>query len=165
MVGYTSKQATEELARNVCKLTDYAEATGGQTDPTLVTWLCGLQPKVKEKLANWGIISTERASAAKLLLDHLVDYEQVLQARGNTDKQVYQVISRAKKIIEGCKFRFFSDISAARVLTFLHDLRKETKNKKGISYQTSNFYLQALKQFCRWMCKERRATESPVEHI
>jgi integrase len=36
----------------------------------------------------------------------------------------------------------------------------------GIGVQTSNFYLQAAKQFCRWMVRPaRRATESPLAHL
>jgi integrase len=37
--------------------------------------------------------------------------------------------------------------------------------KRGISAQTFNFYIQAIKQFCRWMVKDRRTTESPVVHL
>jgi integrase len=36
---------------------------------------------------------------------------------------------------------------------------------KGISAQTFNFYLQAIKQFCKWMVDDRRAGESPVKHL
>ena len=31
--------------------------------------------------------------------------------------------------------------------------------------QTANFYLQAAKQFCKWMVRERRASESPLAHL
>ena len=31
--------------------------------------------------------------------------------------------------------------------------------------QTSNFYLQAAKQFCRWMVRDGRATISPIAHL
>ena len=35
----------------------------------------------------------------------------------------------------------------------------------GISAQTFNFYLQAIKQFCKWMTVNRRANRSPVEFL
>ncbi|MHC4680835.1 MAG: tyrosine-type recombinase/integrase, partial [Planctomycetota bacterium] len=34
-----------------------------------------------------------------------------------------------------------------------------------MSAQTFNFYLQAMKQFCKWMAQDRRASESPLEHL
>src|SRR5439155_2096918 len=68
-------------------------------------------------------------------------------------------------IIDGCGFRYQSDIDAGKVLAFLGDLRADTAAKRGISAQTFNFYLGAIKQFCRWMVKDRRAVESPVAHL
>jgi len=65
-------------------------------------------------------------------------------------------------LIIGCKFINWSDISASKVQWYLADLRN---NGEGIGSQTSNFYLQAIKQFCRWMVQNRRASESPVEHL
>jgi site-specific recombinase XerC len=38
-------------------------------------------------------------------------------------------------------------------------------NGNGISAQTSNFYLQAVKQFARWMVRDGRASESPLDHL
>jgi len=52
-------------------------------------------------------------------------------------------------------------------MTFLHDLRADRKNetdgkvKRGISAASFNYYLGSLKSYCRWMIKDRRATESP----
>jgi integrase len=36
---------------------------------------------------------------------------------------------------------------------------------RGASVQTANFYLQAVKQFCRWMVRDRRMGESPLAHL
>lgn len=38
-------------------------------------------------------------------------------------------------------------------------------NGKGISHRTYNAYLQVIKQFCYWMVQNRRAAESPVQHL
>jgi integrase len=91
---------------------------------------------------------------------------------------VAQVTSRAKKIIDGCKFIVWSDISASKAQKCLADLRldktitekdkagNEVKRiKRGISLQTSNYYLQSLKEFCSWMIQNRRASESPVQFL
>ena len=42
---------------------------------------------------------------------------------------------------------------------------QDTDEERGISAQTFNFYLQAVKQFCRWMVKDRRASELPLAHL
>jgi site-specific recombinase XerC len=53
---------------------------------------------------------------------------------------------------------------------FLAELRSNKADKKGntergISAQAFNFYLQALKQFCRWMVRDGRAIESPAMRL
>src|SRR5262249_12805414 len=35
----------------------------------------------------------------------------------------------------------------------------------GASVQTTNFYLQAIKQFARWLVRDRRMGESPLAHL
>jgi excisionase family DNA binding protein len=36
---------------------------------------------------------------------------------------------------------------------------------RGHSTQTANYYLGAVKRFCRWMVRDRRMAENPVEHL
>jgi integrase len=62
--------------------------------------------------------------------------------------------------IEDCNAAFIGDISASRVQVFLADLRDE-----GKSVQTSNHYLRAIKQFSRWLVKDRRASDDPLAHV
>lgn len=163
--GFESKAATEELGRNVEKLVAYHKATGGQVDPGLSRWLGGLPQAVKVKLAEIGLLDRERIGAAKALEAHIADWAASLKAKGNTAFHVQVVTRRAKRIIDGCKFRFYSDIHAGKVSAFLDEMRQDTEEDRGISAQTFNFYQKALKQFCRWMIKDRRATENPVAHL
>src|SRR3990172_4915104 len=55
-----------------------------------------------------------------------------------------------------------SRLSASRVQQYLAELRNGTEE---LSAQTSNYYLQAAQMFCRWMVRDRRASQSPVEHL
>src|SRR5262245_6651150 len=48
---------------------------------------------------------------------------------------------------------------------YLNDLRHGSEDKRGISAQTFNFYLGAIKQFCRFMVKDHRALENPLAHL
>lgn len=93
---------------------------------------------------------------------HLEDFYQALLAKGNTIAHAKQTKHRAKQIINQYKFVMWADISASKVQRCIADLRNE---ENAISAQTSNYYLKAIKQFCRWMVQDGRASESPVVHL
>ena len=113
--------------------------------------------------------------ARRPLSEHLTDFEKALQATGSTPKHVSLVLARARKVVDGAGFKRWADISASRVMEYVYELRadKEIRNeagevvkvRRGISAQTFNFYLQAMKQFGRWMVKDRRAADSPLAHL
>ncbi len=153
------------MGRNLVRLVEHYRATGGQTDPGLSRWVAELPRRLQEKLVGIGLLSADRTLTVQSLSVHLQAWATALHAKGNSPYQVEVVTGRAKRIIDGCKFRFYSDINACKVQTHLHELREGTKQKKGISAQTFNFYLEAIKQLCRWMIKDRRAIENPVAHL
>lgn len=107
-----------------------------------------------------GLIDPFEKHQQRPLTGHLDDWKAALAAKGNTPRHVELVVSRARKLVEACGFRFWRDVSASRVQTHLGDLRTA-----GRSPQTRNFYLQAIKQFCRWMVQDGRAATSPVTHL
>jgi len=91
---------------------------------------------------------------------HLLEFEKHLRAKRVSDEQVRLVIYRARQIITGCKVKISSDITSSRVQAFLADLRKN-----GSSIQTSNHYLRAIKQFTRWLVKDRRSGEDSLAFV
>ena len=165
IAAFTSKAASEEMARNLAKLVDYYIATGGQADPSLTQWLMQLPRRTQEWLVSIGLVDRERVAMCKSLKEHLEDFRKSLEAKGCSADHVKLVTSRAKRITQGCGFRFHGDISASKVMSYLHELRADAADKRGISAQTFNFYLQAVKQFCQWMIKDGRANESPLKHL
>ncbi len=114
------------------------------------------------ELARAGIIDRYKEHRTRPLIQHLEDFRQSLLAKGCTTKHADQVTSRARRIVEGCQFKTWTDISASKVQGYLAGLRNRPD---GISAQTFNFYLKDIKQFCRWMVQDRRASESPLEHL
>src|SRR5207302_1937834 len=159
------KSASKELADGLERLVAYHRGSGGQVDPSLTTWLLGLDSNTLAKLKQYGLLPPERFTAGKPLSEHLDDFAAVLTARGNTARHVELVKSRAKKITDGIAAKSFADITAGRVLAFMNDLRTGTKDKPGVAAQTFNFYVQAIKQFAKWAVKERRAIENPVAYL
>ena len=160
--AFTSKAASEEFGRNIERLVAYHHATGGQADPALQSWINELPKNARRKLAAIGLIESRRAAAGVALDIHVTNFTTALNAKGNTSRHVDLVTGRIRSVIDGCGFNYWSDITAAKVQNHLAGLRE---GKSGISPQTFNFYLQAMKQFCRWMVRERRAVESPLTHL
>jgi integrase len=132
-------------------------------------------------LAKVGIVDKYKEHRTRRLDEHALEFQDSLIAKGNTVKHAKLVYSRARKVIDGCKFTYWQDIAGTRIEKFLARLRKdkvvetgtmdpetglaETRVKRGMSAQTYNFYVQAFQQFCRWMVQDGRAAESPIEHM
>src|SRR5262249_25038911 len=57
--------------------------------------------------------------------EHLAAFEADLRAKGSSPKQVMQLVSRARRVLEGCRFVFVADLSPSRVQTFLAELRQD----------------------------------------
>ncbi|MBL4701844.1 MAG: tyrosine-type recombinase/integrase [Phycisphaeraceae bacterium] len=160
--AFSDKARSMELSRKIERLV-FCRITGEQPDPTLNQWLEVLPGPMRDKLGELDLLDGKRLAACKKLSDHLIDFKQSMLVRGVSERQVVQVHSRVLKVVEGCQFITWSDIAPATVMNFLYERRNA--ETKPISAQTSNFYLQAFKQFCRWMVKEQRASESPVDHL
>ena len=161
---FSDKALSMELGRKLEKLV-YYRITGEPPAHTIMQWLETLPKPIMKRITESDLLDSRRMASINDLQDHLEDFKTHLIAKGNSPKQVNSTYNRIRRIIDGCKFITWTDISGMRVQTFLHGLRKDTQKKKGISRQTYNFYLQNFKQFCKWMVQERRATESPVAYL
>ena len=169
LAAFTDKGQTEELARKIETLV-MSRCNGRQPDPDLQRWLEAMPPSLLKKLIQLDLLEGTWISASQPLSAHLEDFREALSAKGNTERHVDLVVNRATKVITGCAFKFWHQIQPSRVMSYLQDLRQDSKGedgdvKTGISAQTFNFYLQAIKQFCRWMVQDRRAAESPITHL
>lgn len=80
-------------------------------------------------------------------------------------KYVRLVTTRLTRILTDCGFTHYPDITATKVQAYLADLRRDTPQRQGLSIQRHNFYLTAIKQFCRWMMRHGRASTNPVDHL
>ena len=70
------------------------------------------------------------------------------------------VVSRAKKILDSCKVKRVTDLSPHSVEKAILSLRDE-----GLSVQTRNHHLRAIKQFSRWMWRNGRTRENILAHL
>ncbi|MFO0915260.1 MAG: tyrosine-type recombinase/integrase [Pirellulales bacterium] len=94
------------------------------------------------------------------LADHVKEFQAYLVNKGVTTKQVGESLSQIGKMIKACKWQYIGDINASSALSFLGDLRRD-----GRSVQTYNHYLKSMKQFTRWLVRDRRTPSDPLFHV
>ena len=135
--GFTDKAETERLAARL------------EDDARLIRQ--GLKEPDNELLAEH--------KHARISL-HVGAFEDHLRNRDITDKQVQETISRLNRIIADCGFNTVAEVNSHDVEAFLRQLRTDGKSK-----QTSNHYLKAIKQFCRWLVRTKRSDQNPVADI
>ena len=158
--AYSNKRASEKLSEKIEELL----SSGGILSPELQRWIENLSPKMRDKLVKLGLIDSQRVSAnlGKSLDEHLTDFQNSLENTGRKPQYARQVASKIRLVFDKCGFRTWSDIDANRILDCLASLRDEN----GTGERSFNYYLKTIKQFCRWLIKERRAiAPSPLEHL
>jgi len=96
---------------------------------------------------------------ARPLPEHAADFIASLAAKW-CPKHVAHVAASVRRITSGCGFKRIADIDGDRVEVFLADLRQG-----GLSVQSSNHHLAAMKQFCRWLVRSRRTAGNPLVHL
>lgn len=127
--GYTDKAATQQLAAKLER--DARMIADGLLDPA--------------------VLFTEVT-----LESHLTDFESHLVAKKVSDEQVQLVLTRCRTLLGKMGITKLNGITADGASLALSALRKGTKDEKGISVQTSNHYLRAIKQFSRWARLSKR---------
>ena len=115
----------------------------------------------KEELKAAGRIDPFEDEGKRPIGEHIDQFEAHLQHKGNTAQHIHEVATKVRKIAKGRKWKFIRDISASQTMSHLADLR----SKDGLSIQTSNHYLRAIKQFSRWLVRDRRMREDPLVHL
>ena len=131
----------------------------------LQTWTEGLAPSMHKKFLTSGLLDRQGAEAVKPLSVHMADFKGSLEAKGNTQTYADLTYSRLTTVVDGCGFKTLGDIRADHVERRLAELREGTEDKPGISAASSNYYLQACRQFTRWLVQNRRASENPLAHL
>jgi integrase len=158
LTAFRDKAASLELERRVQRLLVHSAA--GLVDPETCRWLETLPERIARQLVKFQIL--QRFQQVKPLPQHLEDWRDVLLDKGDTQFHADVIHRRASRIAGACGFNSYRQISGSAVLGFLGQLRQGTAQRRGISNQTFNFYLQAIRQFCRWMVNDRRATDNPL---
>jgi integrase len=118
-----------------------------------------LERKVERQRA--GLVDLHDDEQKKPLAEHVAAFAKFLANKGNTAKHVKGERLRVERLLAGCGFRRIPDISASAVTAWLAKQRAD----RSMSIKTSNYYLRALKAFCRWLVRDGRAAENRVAHL
>jgi integrase len=159
--AFADKKASEEFGRRIERLVS-GRIAGTPLDTELTIWLDSLPGSILARLGKIGLVDSVHLARAKPLSVHVADWRASLAAKAVSKKEIRQKTSRVDRIISGCDFRIFTDITATKVANYLAALRNDGA---GISRQTSNHTLGAIKQFTKWMLREGRASQNLLEFM
>lgn len=182
MPGFPDKSVTEELGRRIERLIGFRK-TNTRIDSEAMVWLNGLSREVHKHLIKLELIDGSTVSNSKPLIcpeckgtgfnstaarrcgcdggGHVAAFQLYLIGKENTPQHVTLTIARIKAIIKGCGFTYAPDIDATKVQKYL--VSRRSGKKGGISAESYNHYLRAIKGFCRWMEKHQQMTQNPVD--
>ena len=121
--------------------------------------LSELLKKIENEKA--GIVDRYGEHRKRVLKGHLEDWTRSLEASGRPPKYIGQRFNRIEKAFMGCGFLRTQDLTAERLEIYLHGLR----TTDDLSVQTTNDWLQAIRQFCRWMVGNGRMERDPFTRL
>lgn len=78
-----------------------------------------------DRKAEMGMTDPTATHRAKTLLEHVKDYEDYLNDKGNGRKHVRDTISRCRSILTGCKYHQTEDVEESEVVGYLSSLREQ----------------------------------------
>ncbi len=170
--GLSDERQTAALARNVDRLV--ALRVSGDTLPAdMLKWLEGLPADFRERLVEAGLIDRERAGgiAPLMMLDakrkiiggHVADFLADLRERKVSRMHVATVGQRVRDVLDKAGARWPRDLTAARIQAAITGLGAPTKEQPdGLSLQSLKHYVRAVRQFSRWLQRERRTAEDTL---
>ena len=108
-----------------------------------------------------GLEDPVEAASRKPIELYLPEFENHLKAKGVTARHIHETRQKVGAIIEFCRWRTITEITATDVEGYLTDLRE----KRGRSIQTSNHYLKAIKTFVNWLDRNDQLRKNPLRGL
>jgi integrase len=160
---FADRESTTEAARSIERLVNH-RASGLDLPPELQRFIQNTLPSIQKSLVAWDIIDQSHLAAIEGLSEYLSKWEAHLLTKGSSADHVTQRVQRVRRLFTACGFSKWSDIKAVKVADQLSRWRKCPEEK--MSAQTSNFYLQAARGFCKFMRDiEKCVTTSPLSEL
>lgn len=165
---FEQKGLSDKVAAKINDLLAYRKA-GAELDPALSRWIDERPQDMRDDLARCGLIDSDRRHASLSLMQNLEGEKiggvirtpglrQYLEGKNGPSRHTAEKVQKIQTLIDAGKgkLRTPSDLTPARVLEVISEMRQGVEGASGISIQTANHYIQAAKQFSRWMYKNGR---------
>jgi len=169
--GFNDRSAAERLERRLEELV-HVRATGGTPDAVLRAWIESLAPRIRDRLAKFGLLTTQQVAGLRPLSKLQEAWEEHLRAAGRAEKHIRNTTAAVKRVFKETGATYWSEIDSGRVEAFLATARttttpatERTKEKRPIGARASNFRLSAARQFCRWCVLQGHAAEDPLRTL
>jgi integrase len=117
------------------------------------------------ELGKAGLIDPFETHRKRPLREHLTDFRQHLESKGNSEPHVGLTVSRVTAALTGAGFKVLGDLNADKVSNWLKKQRDNKDKKKRFGVATSNHYLVAVKSFGNWLLKSERLERNPFVHL
>ena len=108
-----------------------------------------------------GFVDPTAVEMKKPIQMHIDDYETHLKSKNNDPRYIQEIIGKIKRTVAHCQWRRVGQIKATDVENYLLHLRDD----EGLSIQTSNHYLTAIKSFANWLVKNQRNKGNMISGI
>src|SRR5262249_12558001 len=145
------------VGRKVERLAEI-RAAGEQPDESLRKWCEQLPPRLRSKLAKFGVLDGCAIESAKPLLTHLADFRQALRDKATTETHIQKTCNRIETLIRDSGIETVRTLTETAVARYLAERRGKPREKGGLSSKSSNHYLGAIKSFCNWLVSSGRAS-------
>ena len=167
--GLTDKRQTSALGDNVGRLIS-VRVSGDALPAELLRWLEAVPADFRQRLAEAGLIDRARAGGLVPLMDldteskvvggHLADFLADADARGVSAVQRHMLGQRIRDTLRKAGAKWLRDLSAARIQAAIASFTEPTKARPdGLSKQSLQHYVRAIKQFSAWLHREGRTAE------
>jgi len=123
-------------------------------------WIETLSDKLLRKFVSWGLIDGQRAEITKSLTEHIRDYIEILEAKGNSKDYIHRTQNRLERIISDCRFYYFRDITKSAVEIYSGKMKKD-----GYSNTSRGHYLGTFSTFLNWAEQDQRIIRNPIAKL
>lgn len=151
----TTNQDVADITRSQLNSLNEWAKKGLSVSDDLVKWVRLQEPKLREKIYDAGLLPVGQTNLTKPLLEHLEDYRNALLINSE-DRYVRQTITRIRKIIDGCGFKFWADIEGTKINEYI-----SSRCEKDTGRHTGQIYIRSFRQFANWLKKQKRITSIP----
>ncbi len=114
----------------------------------------------KAELGKAGLVDPFAAQRKRPLPEHVADFRQHLEAKGNSGQHVALTVARCETVFSACGFKLLTQLDADKASHWLKQRRDE-----GLGIATSNHHLVAVKGFGNWLVKSRWMERNPFAHL